>query len=294
MQLFVKDLTVIDSSWLCEKRGMVGQSWIVDVVLDGGLDQQSMLLDFGQVKKRIKAIIDEEVDHKLLVPMQSEMVQISEGDHDMLWMDFLRPQGSYHMYVPQQALALLPAAAINIASVTEYLTQRVLSYLPNNIHGLTLQLREELINSPSYHYTHGLKKHDGNCQRIAHGHRSMLEIWVDGERSEALEQQWAERWQDIYLGTVEDLIPPEQLNLTQHGKAISAASHTAFSYVSAQGLFQLAVPKAQCELLDTDTTVECLAHYLFDTIKAALQPAQHLKVAAYEGVGKGAMVEDER
>ena len=38
MQLFVNDLTVMDFSYLCPERGMVGESWIVDVILSGDPD----------------------------------------------------------------------------------------------------------------------------------------------------------------------------------------------------------------------------------------------------------------
>lgn len=73
MKLFVRDLTVIDASYLCEARGMVGESWILDVVMSGELNEMSMVLDFSRVKKQIKQIVDEYVDHRLIVPTAAKL-----------------------------------------------------------------------------------------------------------------------------------------------------------------------------------------------------------------------------
>ncbi|MBW8192623.1 6-carboxytetrahydropterin synthase [Neiella marina] len=293
MQLFVKDLTVIDSSYLCPNRGMVGQSWIVDVVLHGQLDQQSMVLDFGQVKKRLKAIIDEEVDHKLLVPAGHQAVTLTEGDHDMRWLDFDGAGGSIHLYCPSQGLALLPTEAITARSVTDYLAAIIPRYLPDNVVRVDLTLREEELDSACYHYTHGLKKHDGNCQRIAHGHRSMIEVWHAGVRSELLEQRWAERWQDIYLASVEDRRQLADMHRSNAASQLGDQSHYGFSYVSGQGLFELIMPRNAVELIDTDTTVECLADYLLRETHKWPEVTGAITIYAYEGVGKGAIASDE-
>ena len=291
MKLFVRDLTVIDSSYLCERRGMVGESWLVDIEMSGELNEMSMLLDFGRVKKLIKSIIDEEVDHKLLVPTECPLVHVHALENDESTVDLLRPGRAIHLRCPPQGFAFIPAPQVDKESVTRYLLGVLAKRLPSNIKDLSLTLRSERIEGAFYHYSHGLKKHDGNCQRIAHGHRSPVEILVDGERDEELEFNWAERWADIYLGTEEDRVALGELALSERAEASlkeGDAHYIGFKYVAPQGLFQLAMPAAEVEMIDTDTTIELLAHYIAREVKKQVGD-KFVKIVAYEGVGKGAI-----
>ncbi|ANB54775.1 6-pyruvoyl trahydropterin synthase family protein [Aeromonas veronii] len=288
MKLFVRDLTVIDSSYLCERRGMVGESWLVDIEMSGELNEMSMLLDFGRVKKLIKSIIDEEVDHKLLVPTECPLIHVETLDDDESTVDLLRPGRSIHLRCPSQGFAFIPAPQVDKESVTRYLLAVLAKRLPGNIKDLSLTLRQEAITGAFYHYSHGLKKHDGNCQRIAHGHRSPIEIHVDGERDQELELNWAERWGDTYLGTEEDKVALTELALSPRANAQLGEHHCGFKYVAPQGLFQLAIPSTEVEMIDTDTTVELLACYIAREVKKMVGD-KFVKIVAYEGVGKGAI-----
>lgn len=293
MQLFVNDLTVIDFSYLCPQRGVVGESWIVDITLDGTLNDQSMVLDFGRVKKQIKAIIDNSVDHKLAVPAEHPYTHVTRRDDDSgYWVDFMRPDArSIHLFCPADAFAFIDADMVDIDSVKAYLHAVIKRELPTNVAGLELTLRAEDINGFYYHYTHGLKKHDGNCQRIAHGHRSAIQIYHNGMRTPRLEKLWATRWQDIYVGSQEDVVSAEQMQLSSLAREAIAASPDAYicySYQADQGLFELALSVQENTVIETDSTVECISEYLAQRIKQE-EGAGDVKVIAFEGVGKGAI-----
>ncbi|QYJ77525.1 6-carboxytetrahydropterin synthase [Shewanella acanthi] len=287
MQLFVKDLTVIDFSYLCPVRGMVGESWIVDVLLEGGLDHQNMVLDFAKVKRTIKHTIDAVADHRLLVPTACSSVRWQQQG-DRVWMDFDSKAGEIHLACPSQAFALVPSEQIDIESVTAFLQKALRETLPDNVEGITLTLRHEVLETPYYHYSHGLRKHDGNCQRIAHGHRSPVNVFENGAAAPKWDEYWAKRWHDIYLGSEEDLVSVKSLNLSPQTK-ISDDSHYGFHYQAPQGDFQLAMPKSSCDIIPHDTTVELLADFMATTL-ATQVPSSHFTVIAYEGVGKGAIV----
>ncbi|MEW6997114.1 6-carboxytetrahydropterin synthase [Colwelliaceae bacterium BS250] len=289
MQLFVNDLTVIDFSYLCEHRGVVGESWIVDVLLSGDLNAESMVLDFGIVKKQIKAIIDEAVDHKLVLPMQSSLLQVSESSRaNHLFVDFEISGEELFLQSPAQAFAQIDTAKITEDSVTRYLEVIIKQQLPENVQGISLTLRAENIDGCYYHYTHGLKKHDGNCQRIAHGHRSTIQIFENDIRSASLEQSWCKRWQDIYLASDVDQTDRQQVELSSNAAANLKPDHQYFSYYAPQGRFDIAVRPTKLEIVDCDSTVELLADYIARQLKAANKAAS-FKVVAFEGVGKGAI-----
>ena len=278
-QLFVEQLTVIDSSLLDSRRGLVGESWIVDLELDGELDSQGMLFDFGLVKKTVKAAIDRRVDHKLLLPMQAPGLRL-ERNAERVELGFDTEAGErIELAAPACAVCALETAQVTAAAVEAYLARQLAAELPANVRTVTLRLRPERIEEPYYHYSHGLKKHRGQCQRIAHGHRSRLQIERDGRRAPELEREWARRWQDIYIGSREDVLAREQRG---------DESYYRFGYRSGEGEFELLLPARRCYLLDSDSTVEHIAAHLAAELGRA-EPDARFRVRAFEGVGKGAV-----
>ncbi len=268
---------------------MVGESWILDVVMSGELNEMSMVLDFSRVKKQIKQLVDQYVDHRLIVPAKSPAINTAATTTGYVTVDLMREDKSIHLHCPEQAFCFIDAETVTIESVTEHVYQVLKGNLPENVQGLEITLRHETINGAFYHYSHGLKKHDGNCQRIAHGHRSPIELFVNGERNAELEKQWAKRWQDIYLGSQEDVLSVSELNLSACAKQVTDETHYGFRYTAPQGEFELAIARSETEMLSTDTTVELLAGYIAEKVKPSLSDSDVLEVVAYEGVGKGAM-----
>ncbi|MGA4494910.1 6-pyruvoyl trahydropterin synthase family protein [Vreelandella venusta] len=276
MALFVNRLSHIDVSLWCPTKGLVGCSWQVDAQLDGELGEDGMLFDFGEVKPWIKRTLDSGLDHTLLVPINAPGIQVTDCAEGIC----IRTVTPYEMEVrgPAQAFTLLPWDTITVERVSHYLSSQLTKQeqRPANVHSVTLTLSDEPIDGAAYGYTHGLKRHLGNCQRIAHGHRSRLFIWQHQARQPALEQHWAAWLDNRYLLEQADIESQIDEKLTCR-------------YQSAQGTFSITLPQQRCCVLPKPTTVENIALWLAKRI--AEHSGHKTLVQAFEGIDKGATAE---
>ena len=276
-RLFVDNLTVIDFSYLDADRGIVGESWIVDIELSGELDDQGMVFDFGKVKKKIKQYIDNEIDHCLLVPMSNTGCTCKLNEN-RLSVEFPLASGAVISHLsPQDAVLLVNSMTINKEHVADELQTAIKGFLPKNVSNVKIGLRSEVTNNAFYHYTHGLQKHTGQCQRIAHGHRSRIKIWINQQRDKKLENRWATILKDCYIATNSHIIEDYNVN---------GIEHTRLSYIAQQGEFTIGLPSSSIFTMPTESTVENIAQHLAAIIADENQAS--VLVKAYEGIAKGA------
>lgn len=283
MLLFVDNLTNVDFSFLDPQRGLLGETWLANVRLFGELDEQGMVCDFGTVKKVLRHWLDTELDHRLAVPVRSPNIRIEEdGEFLQIHWQFGVDGEFLSTRSPRDAIALVDAEILTQETLAAWCITQLKQQFPTSVARLELDFTLETMgNAAYYHYSHGLKKHLGNCQRIAHGHRSRIDIWSNGEKSPRLEQRWADEWKDIYLGTREDLT----------GKPRHAdVNYYQFNYDAEQGPFEITLPQRCCYLMDTDTTVEFIAHHIAQKTRQE-NPESSIRVKAYEGINKGAIAE---
>ncbi|WP_110665524.1 6-pyruvoyl trahydropterin synthase family protein [Salinicola halophilus] len=276
MTLFVNNLTNVDVSIWSPQHGLMGASWHVDVELDGEIGEDGMLFDFGEVKPWIKTRIDAGLDHTLLVPSHGGGIKVEEcleGLHLTAELPY-----SLDMRAPRQAFTLFPWAQITAERLEAHMSQELSKRLPPRVEAIRVRLREETPDGAIYRYSHGLKHHSGNCQRIAHGHRSHLRIWQNGHRNVDLEMHWAQVLNNCYLVDKSDVVRNRDTD-----------ERVTVRYRSAQGQFQLQIPAARCHVLNSPTTVEHIAGWIADNVAKSNDGT--IRVQAFEGIDKGALAQ---
>jgi 6-pyruvoyl-tetrahydropterin synthase len=305
MDLFIKDLTVVDYAYASKERGIIGNSLNTEIIFHGSTDHEGVVYDFSLAKKAAKKIIDAGPDHALVVPKGHLKRYIDEGGQERAKFDWISDVGDYFYDAPLQAFYEVDSDVVTVKAIEKQLEKDIMEKMPPNIGKITIRLSEESFEEsrPRYHYTHGLKTHYGNCQRLFHGHQNTIRIWTDGHQDLPSERLFSTIFKDVHLAILENIVhvadhtgilaaTPEAIrDLLQDylGTNLRIPYTIAIQYDGNQGRFYGILPKNTVSLLTRETTVEYIAQHVAETLKEAA-PSKTVTAQAFEGIGKGAIV----
>ncbi len=294
ISLFYQNVTVLDYAYLDEHKGPIGHSQYVDVEFIGKTDKEGVVYDFSHAKKKVKEIIDRDCDHRFVVPAKT--VQDDEGRSKFTY-EYGYSDTPLEYWGPEEAFCAIPFDTVTDQTLTTYLEQVVMKEMPETVAAVKLTLRseEDLDNSTYFHYTHGLKEHYGNCQRLIHGHRSTVKVLINGERDPEKEALLAQDYfsSNIHFCLWDNVVNKEEIMKNEGSNIIGRLEKTPLvhiKYTSNQGEFEAKIPGEIVYITPSETTVENLSIHFCQLIRDHhAEKGQNVQVLAYEGIGKGAI-----
>ena len=152
-----------------------------------------------------------------------------------------------------------------------------------------VKLREENISptEASFRYTHGIQGHNGLCQRLFHGHRSRIEIFVGDERRPDLEHYIAREvfGSSIHIASLNQI----KAGQGEVGRRGSTNEPITLHYAGTLGLYEATLPANRVFFVESETSVESIAREIARVIKREENCTAPIKVISYEGIDKGAI-----
>lgn len=291
ISLFCDHISVLDIAYFDKTKGLVGASYQVNVEFVGKPDEEGILIDFSLAKKAVKNIIDEICDHRFVLP--KGMAKLTE-DRFQLELSYGAKSQQLYYEGPRQAICEIPSQYVSTNHIASYLEQEMSNHFGEQFEQVKIQLEEANLGSkPILNYTHGLKQHYGNCQRLFHGHHNSVDIWVNEESRSDLES-WLVRDHlkgNIHFCFVENIVNKEQVLDSLEGEygIPNKCPFVEIKYQGNQGMFRSILPSEEVYVLPIESTVENLSSHFAKVIQSKTGPKDRIKVKAYEGINKGAI-----
>jgi 6-pyruvoyltetrahydropterin/6-carboxytetrahydropterin synthase len=116
-----------------------GHSYIVRLRLEGDIGADGMIMDFVVLKKKLREIIDE-LDHKTLLPTESNEVELKVSDESVEAIS-----GCKRYVFPRMDVTLLDVTTTTAEEMSRMMTERLARELefPDNIRSISVGLDEE-------------------------------------------------------------------------------------------------------------------------------------------------------
>lgn len=269
--LFIKDFTHLDGAFYDPLRGPIGISYRLGIEFIGSQIADGTVFDFSAAKKLAKKIVDKTADHAFSVP--HSLVKFNT--------DTVEFNDTYFYYnAPRESVYTLDNASIdNLISKLEIeilvacrQTKECGNLLAVKIHAAEEKTDDE--NRYFYNYTHGLKENNGNCQRLVHGHRSSIRIYVNNQRRDDIEKSICQVFADKHFAWID--------NVSSDGK-----NNITVKYTSSQGVFSLVLPKSKVITMNDETTVENISKFIAQNVAKQIGVENKIEVHAFEGIEKG-------
>lgn len=267
--LFYDKITSLDCARLDENFGVIGESYFVNIEVISKPHKDGMIYDFSYFKKDIKALIDKTIDHRLVV--LKNIKGITKKD-DSVTLDYDFKDGKLSYTAPENSFCFLE----NEDSLESFIEKEVLKKFSFETVKVSLKAPNDS-DETRFHYTHGLKNHNGNCQRLLHGHKGKIEIYINKKRDRSQEKDFFKR----YL--------KESLHFAHKDDVKKIGDSICISYQSAQGTFKLTLPASHVFIMDEETTIENMTSHFLDLLRKDLKNKNinDLEIRACEGLFKG-------
>ncbi len=125
-----------------------GHNYRVRVELEGALDENSYVFDFGRLKRLMRRLCDE-LDHKVLLPLENPQIKLTDQDGGVSVV-----YGEKRYFFPRQDVFLLPVPNTTAEMIARYLGRRVQEELSaanaRNLTSLMVEVEESFGQSAFY------------------------------------------------------------------------------------------------------------------------------------------------
>lgn len=294
--IFLSDITNIDCALFDPSKGVFGQSWRIDVSLTGQIGKLGMVFDFSALKKLVRQTMKTSIDHALVIPINSQSVLYRGNEIEECWQMRSRPgKGAEHEWEyksPKGTVFPSRSVSLNRQVIEQEFCRSLKHRLPGHITHVGVSLREEEADPTEavLRYTHGIAGHDGPCQRLFHGHRSRIQIFVGEERRPDLEH-WIVR--DVMGANIHFACPSQQTEGPKIpvGTRGQGRETVTLAYDGSQGHFEARIPAERIFMVAPDTSIECIAMHCAALVKNREATNEKVKVYCFEGIGRGSIAE---
>lgn len=320
--IFMSQPTCIDHAYINQLGLVVGGSINPNFIVTGELDkQEQVVVDFSQIKKQIKAAIDDRItgfDHKLWIiegysncklyeessPGSWKLITDKKQLLDMPPQDRIRIiSDMFDMIMPVDAVRFIPTrrAPSSKLEFNRVICDNMTAYLEDKLYDIHNKLidvtvihqEQPHLFGKDYHamftYTHGLPFSTSyGCQNQNHGHLS----WVQVVGHELSDTRLMKELTDQIALFLHNAVFIDQSNIVDRSKESISIEYTTEQRGYFQATYTLGPRGFRALVLPADTTIENIIEFVLrqPSIDTLLRQATATHLAISEGLSKGAII----